>query len=81
MHELSLAQSIVRLVQRHLPASEHRKVKSVKVRIGEQAGIAGDSLAFCFRLAGEGTVMKDATLELEAGPGDELNLLEMELEE
>jgi hydrogenase nickel incorporation protein HypA/HybF len=75
MHELSIAQSIVRLVQQHLPAAADRKVKSVKVRI------ATDSLAFCFRLAGEGTVLKDATLEFEAAPGDELNVVEMELEE
>ena len=81
MHELSIAQSIVRLVQQHLPVAEHRKVKSVKVRIGEHAGVVSDSLVFCFRLAGEGTVLKDATLEFEAVPGDELDVVEMELEE
>ncbi|MBI3610782.1 MAG: hydrogenase maturation nickel metallochaperone HypA [Nitrospirae bacterium] len=81
MHEFSIARSIVESVRQHLPAGELRGVKSVKLRIGDRVGIAPESLTFCFELAGQGTALDGAKLEIEPVPGNELSVVEVDLEE
>jgi len=49
--------------------------------VGDRAGIAPESLAFCFKLAGDGTALRDAKLEIEPVSGDALNVVDVELEE
>jgi len=49
MHELSIAQNIVEMIQRHIPQDEWNQVVAVKVRIGAVAGIVPDSLKFSFQ--------------------------------
>lgn len=66
MHEMSVAQSIVEIVQQHLPPeNEKPSVKSVKVRIGEFSGVVPESLEFCFDLITESTPLHGARLEIE----------------
>ena len=48
MHELSIAQSIVEIVQQYVPNGETRPVKSVNLKVGEMAGVVPESLDFCF---------------------------------
>lgn len=79
MHELSIAQKIVAVVQRHLSDREIQEVRSIKLRMGEQAVIMPESLRFCFGLACEGTRMQGARLEIESVPGDELQVVEIEV--
>lgn len=67
MHELSLAQSIVEIVQQHLPAGGAR-VEAVRVRIGEMAGVVADSLEFCFGALVQQTTLQNARLLIEAVP-------------
>jgi hydrogenase nickel incorporation protein HypA/HybF len=79
MHELSIAQSIVEIVQQHLPSDRIPVVKSVQMKVGHQAGIVPDSLEFCFGAVTEGTVAQGARLEIENVPGDELRVVSIEL--
>ena len=79
MHELSIAQSILEIVQRHLPEGTDREVKSVRLKVGDRSGIVSESLEFCFKLASEGTAMQGARLEIEPDSGNELNVVEVEL--
>ena len=81
MHELSIAQSIVEIVQQHLPSGQIQGVKSVKMKVGHQTGIVPDSLEFCFGAIAEGTVVQGARLEIENVLGDELRVVEIELAE
>lgn len=81
MHELSIAQGIVETVRQHLPAGAPREVKSVRLRLGDQAGLAPESLRFCFELASEGTTLSGARLEIETVSGDDLQVVEVELAE
>jgi hydrogenase nickel incorporation protein HypA/HybF len=81
MHELSIAQNIVEIVKQHLPPGQIQSVKSVKMKVGHQAGIVPESLEFCFEAVAEGTVIQGATLEIENGSGDELCVVEIELVE
>jgi hydrogenase nickel incorporation protein HypA/HybF len=68
MHELSIAQNIVEIVEDHLPEIGVRKVKSVKLKVGELSGIVPDSLKFCFGAITADTPMQDVILEIERVP-------------
>ncbi len=65
MHELSAAENILQIVREHLPAGGERKLRMVKVRIGELAGIVPGSLDFCFTAMTKGTPIERARLEIE----------------
>ena len=62
MHELALAQEIIAMVSRYVPAAQAARVRSVHVRIGELAGVVPDSLEFCFSAVVAGTVWESAEL-------------------
>lgn len=68
MHELSIAQSIVDLVQANLPATDTNLVKSVKVKVGQLSGVVPDSLDFCFGAITHGTSLQGATLDIDNVP-------------
>lgn len=65
MHELSIAQNILDIVRENLSANGGGRLKSVKVKIGELAGVVPDSLDFCFGAITKGTEMEEARLEIE----------------
>ncbi|MCL4539252.1 MAG: hydrogenase maturation nickel metallochaperone HypA [Bacteroidetes bacterium] len=65
MHELSIAQSILDIVRENLSANGGGRLKSVRVKIGELAGVVPDSLDFCFGAITKGTEMEEARLEIE----------------
>ena len=68
MHELSIAQNILEIVGEYLPSDRRGLVKTVKLKLGEQAGIVPDSLEFCFNSLVEGTNLRGAVLEIERVP-------------
>lgn len=68
MHELSIAQSILEIVQQSLPPESAPAVKCVRMKVGEMAGVVVDSLEFCFTALISGTPMEGATLEIEFVP-------------
>lgn len=68
MHEMSIAQSIIEIVRQHVPDAETPRVKSVKVRVGEAAGVVPESLAFCFQAATAETAFENALLQIEHVP-------------
>ncbi len=65
MHELSIAENILEIVNENLPASGGGRVKYVKVRIGDMAGVVPDSLDFCFTAITKGTQLEHAKLKIE----------------
>lgn len=68
MHELSLAQNIVEIVEQHLRSGGHVHVKSVRVKVGEMANVVPESLTFCFDAVIEGTPLDGSHLEIEKIP-------------
>ncbi len=68
MHELSIAQDILDIIRQNLPGDAPRRVRTVRVRIGDMAGIVPDSLEFCFQAITPGTVCEGATLAIERVP-------------
>jgi len=68
MHELSIAQSIVDIIEQYVPQEHRHTIRSVKVRIGDLAGVVADSLAFSFTAVTAGTPIGGALLEIEHIP-------------
>jgi hydrogenase nickel incorporation protein HypA/HybF len=68
MHELSIAQSIVDIVHQYVPGGNCQSVKTVRVLVGELAGVVPDSLSFCFEAVTADTSLQGASLELEHVP-------------
>jgi len=65
MHELSIAQSIAAIAEEYLDRQPETRVRTVRVKIGELAGVVPDSLEFCFSAATAGTRLEGARLEIE----------------
>jgi len=68
MHELSVAQSIVEIIQQHVPPAEWHRVAAVRCKIGMSAGVVPDSLAFSFQAITAESFLSQATLEIESIP-------------
>ncbi len=65
MHELSLAENILEIVRESVSSNGGGRLKSVKVRIGELAGVVPDSLDLCFTALTKGTELENAKLDIE----------------
>jgi len=68
MHEMSVAENILEIIERHAPVQDGARVKVIRLRIGELAGVVPESLRFCFEVASEGTVADGAELQIEKVP-------------
>jgi hydrogenase nickel incorporation protein HypA/HybF len=68
MHELSVAQSIVDIIQQYIPAGNKAPVKCVRIKVGTMAGIVPDSLEFCFSAITAGTKLEGTLLAIDYIP-------------
>ena len=68
MHELSLVESLLDIIDRQ--AAEHNfcRVNSVKISFGRIAAIDSKALNFAFSVQSQGTVSQGARLEMEVEP-------------
>jgi hydrogenase nickel incorporation protein HypA/HybF len=65
MHELSIAQSIVEIIEQHVPQDHGGKVQSVKLKVGALSGVVVESLEFCFSAVIAGTRFEGTLLDVE----------------
>lgn len=68
MHEMSIAQSIVEIVEETLQNEENPKVSRVFVNIGELVAVVPESLDFCYTVITEGTPLANSKLIIEEIP-------------
>ena len=68
MHELSAARSVVELIHEAVPAADLSAIRSVKMRIGNLAGIVPESLEFCYRVLTEKSRLAQSRLVFERVP-------------
>ena len=68
MHELSIAQNIISIVQEHLSKEQLYSVKSVRVKVGKLTNILTDSLIFGFDALTRETNLDGVILEVEHIP-------------
>lgn len=69
MHEMSLAEGIVQIVESTARANEARAVRAVWLEIGALSHVEQEALRFSFEVVKRGTVAKDARLEVVTTPG------------
>ncbi len=68
MHELSIAQNIIEIVNEHAKRHKAKQITRIVIDIGELSGVEKDALEFCFPIAAEGSVASDSCLELNIIP-------------
>ena len=68
MHELSVAKHILDLVEQYVSREEADRVRAVRMKIGEQAGIVRESLEFGFNILAAESPYRNAFLEIETTP-------------
>ncbi|MGW1659037.1 hydrogenase maturation nickel metallochaperone HypA [Streptomyces atratus] len=66
MHEMSIAMAVVGQVEEAARAGGAVAVTSVRLQVGELAGVVPDALSFCFELACDGTVLEGAELVVDS---------------
>jgi len=68
MHEMSIAQSLITILEEEMEKHGVRSLKSVRLHIGQMSAIVPDALSFCFQVITEGTALEGARLDMEMIP-------------
>jgi hydrogenase nickel incorporation protein HypA/HybF len=69
MHEMSLAEGILQIVEDAASAQGFRRVTQVRLEIGALAGVEVEALRFCMDLVLKGSLAEGAELVLDRLPG------------
>jgi len=69
MHEMALAESVVRIVEDQARVHDYARVKTVWLEIGQLSHAEPDAIRFCFDAVAKGTMMEGAALEIGRTPG------------
>jgi len=68
MHEMSIAQSLLEIVEDTLKENPHSKLKKVVVKVGELVAVVPDSLQFCYQALTADTPLEGSELVIELIP-------------
>jgi hydrogenase nickel incorporation protein HypA/HybF len=69
MHEMSLAEGVLQLIDDAAHHQGFTKVKTVFLEIGQLASVEVEALRFCFDVVLNGSIAEGAKLEIETLPG------------
>lgn len=64
MHELSLAESVMQIIQESATTQHFRRVTRITLEVGELAAVEADALRFCFDAVSNGTIAEGAALHI-----------------
>lgn len=64
MHELWLCKNIFEMIQKKFDEKKFKRVKKISLEIGELVAVDPAALIFSFSVITEGTMAKDATLDI-----------------
>ena len=70
MHELSLAESVLQLIEDAAHTQKFRHVRTVVLEIGALAAVEPDAMRFCFDAVTRGSIAEGARLEILGKPGE-----------
>ena len=65
MHETSIVQNLIAMIDEQLASQGPVRVKTVRLRVGPLAGVVTDALRFAFGAAAPGTLVECARLDIE----------------
>lgn len=69
MHEMSLAEGVLQLIEDAAREQEFERVTAVWLEIGELSGVEVEAMKFCFDAVTKGSIAAGARLEVIALPG------------
>lgn len=69
MHEMSLAEGVLQLVEETAQRESARRVKLVVLEIGRMSSVQPEALRFCFDAVTRGSIADGAALEIVDVPG------------
>lgn len=69
MHEMSLCESIVQVIESQAAVHDYRQVKTVWLEIGALSGVEIEALKFCFDVVCRHSIAKNSTLRIVEIPG------------
>lgn len=64
MHEMSLAEGVLQLIEDTVSRQDCNKVKLVVLEIGQLATVEPEAMRFCFDAVTRGSIAEGATLEI-----------------
>jgi hydrogenase nickel incorporation protein HypA/HybF len=64
MHEMSLAENVIELVEHRARQEGCARIKTVRLEIGKLSGVAPDAMRFCFDAVASGTLAEGAALDI-----------------
>lgn len=70
MHEMSLAEGVLQLVEETAMREKARRVKLVVLEIGRLSSVEPEAMKFCFEAVTSGSIAQGATLEIIVVPGE-----------
>ena len=69
VHEMSLMEGMLRIVEENARAQGYGRVRTVILEIGKLAGVEVEALRFAFEAVTDGSIAAGATLEIEEPQG------------
>lgn len=69
MHEMSLAEGVLQIIEDYAKRERFTKVTAVRLEVGRLAGVEPESLRFCFDAVTRGSLAEGAQLEIIELPG------------
>ena len=64
MHEMSLCESLIQIVENEAQRQHFSKVNSVRLEVGALSNVEPDAMHFCFDAVTRGTLAQGASLEI-----------------
>lgn len=68
MHEMSLAESILKIAQDAAAENQAQKISAVGLKLGDMAGVEIDALNFSFDILKKNTIAENAALKINRVP-------------
>jgi hydrogenase nickel incorporation protein HypA/HybF len=69
MHEMSLAEGVLQIIEDSAKTQNFSRVKTVWLEIGQLAGVEVEAMKFCFDAVTRDSIAQDAKLEIVEKPG------------
>jgi hydrogenase nickel incorporation protein HypA/HybF len=69
MHEMSLAEGVLQIIEDAAKEQDFRRVKTVWLEIGRLAGVEVEAMRFCFEAVTRDSVAQSAELQIIETPG------------
>ncbi len=68
MHEMSITMSMMDIVQARMERDNVKRLKRLRLKVGEETAVEPHALLFCFDVCTKGTSMEGAVLDIEEIP-------------